>query len=392
MKAHEFERAGEEQLKRLIALSNSTSEYVYRFRLPIIKALLSRGYRVCVVAPPDDYTELLKEQGCEFLPFALDNKGVNPFREAGTIFRYYKTYKSLQPDVILQYTSKPNIYGSIAARWLNLPCINNIAGLGTAFVNNNILTLIVKFLYRFSLRSAYKVFFQNRDDMELFKELSIVDTRQAGLLPGSGIDLDAFSPSYIPHERSSTVFVLIARVMWEKGIREFAEAARILKMHGCNIECILIGQVDEEDPRAVPVDTIREWEHQGLLQWMGKQQDVRRYVQEADCVVLPSYREGTPRTLLEAASMGKPIIAADSIGTREPVEDGVNGYLCRKKSAEDLAYKMRKIVEMDHSERKRMGVRGREKMEREYDVEIVVEHYMHVIGQLMHENSMENTV
>jgi glycosyltransferase involved in cell wall biosynthesis len=178
-------------------------------------------------------------------------------------------------------------------------------------------------------------------------------------------------------------FLLIARLIWDKGVGEYAEAARSLKTKYPNTEFTLLGFVDWNNPSAVPEDTIHSWEREGILRWVGSQDDVRPFLSEADCVVLPSYyREGTPRTLLEAAAMAKPLIAADSIGTREPVDDGETGFLCRPRDAHDLAEKMERIINMGHESREQMGWRGREKMIREYDENIVLEKYLKAIQEI----------
>jgi glycosyltransferase involved in cell wall biosynthesis len=309
----------------------------------------------------------------------LNNKSVNPLNELITIYRYYKIYKQIKPALILHYTPKPNIYGSIAALILKIPCINNIAGLGTAFTGAGLLSVVVKRMYKFSQKAVEKVFFQNKDDLKMFTEKKIVPAQKAVLLPGSGIELDKY-PVRIKQEESTFRFLLIARFIWEKGIKEYVKAAESVKRSYPHVECVLLGYVDYNNPRGIPERYIHKWHNSGTVRWVGKQDDVRPYIADADCVVLPSYyREGTPRSLLEAASMGKPIIAADSIGTKEPVENGKNGLLCRPRDPYDLADKMQYMVEMETTKRIEMGMYGRLKMEREYDIRFVIDQYMESI-------------
>jgi glycosyltransferase involved in cell wall biosynthesis len=348
--------------------------------------LQEEGYTVCVVAPEDEYSDFLEKYGCRFIPITLDNKGTNPIRDAQTIFSYRSIYSSLKPSVALHFTPKPNIYGSIASRMLGIPCINNIAGLGNAFIKNGLLSRIVRHMYKVSQSRAARIFFQNRDDLEQFTSKRLVPKRVTELLPGSGVDTEKFTPliSDRSSEDSSQVqFLLIARLIWDKGVGEYAEAARSLKAKYPNTEFTLLGFVDWNNPAAVPEDTIHGWEEEEIIRWVGRQDDVRSFISKADCVVLPSYyREGTPKTLLEAAAMAKPLIAADSIGTREPVEDGITGYLCRPRDAHDLAEKMEWIINMGHESREQMGWRGREKMIREYDENIVIEKYLKAIREI----------
>ena len=348
-------------------------------------ALLEKNFHVVIVAPPDEYSSKLKELGCGYFPVQFNNKGKNPFLELRTIFDYFSIYSSIQPSLILHYTPKPNIYGSIAARFLGVACINNVAGLGSAFAKEGILSLIVKHLYRFSQKSVRRVFFQNKDDMKMFVTSSIVTPQQADLLPGSGVELEKFSPREKTPSKE-ICFLLIARLIWEKGVGEFVDAARLVRSVHPEARFQILGYIDDKNPGAIPEKTIHGWVSEGLVEWIGRQEDVRPFIAEADCVVLPSYyREGTPRTLLEAASMAKPLIAADSIGCREPVDDGVNGFLCRPRDPADLASKMNSIIEMGSAKRQFMGRQGRIKMEVEYDSAIVTQRYVEAISSLFHD-------
>jgi glycosyltransferase involved in cell wall biosynthesis len=241
-------------------------------------------------------------------------------------------------------------------------------------------------MYKVSQSRAARIFFQNKDDLEQFTSKGLVPKGATELLPGSGVNTEKFAP-LIRNRRSEVGgcvrFLLIARLIWDKGIGEYAEAARIIKAKYPNTEFMLLGFVDWNNPAAVPEDTIHGWQEEGILRWVGSQDDVRCFISQADCVVLPSYyREGTPRTLLEAAAMAKPLIAANSIGTREPVEDGETGFLCRPRDAEDLAHKMERIINMGRKSREQMGWLGREKMIREYDENIVIEKYLKAIREI----------
>ncbi|EFI34230.1 glycosyl transferase group 1 [Desulfonatronospira thiodismutans ASO3-1] len=397
----------------LIVISANTSWYIFNFRLRMIRELINQGFEVAVVAPEDEYLSRLVQEGCRILPINLLSKSINPLVEIKAIYQYVRIYSLLRPAAVLHFTPKPNIYGSLVAKMLGIPYINNIGGLGTAFAGNGWLCSMARVMYRFSQRSAVKIFFQNKDDLDMFIRCGMARPEQAELLPGSGVDLEKFNPelgdsgvhgkltcrqsndnSNQPlHEgqeylfqapEDNVVFLLIARLIWDKGIGEYAEAARAIKAKYPDVEFMLLGFVDDNNPGAVPEKRIREWEAEGILKWVGRQEDVRLFIARTDCVVLPSYyREGTPRSLLEAASMGKPLIAADSVGTREPVENGINGFLCRPMDAMDLAAKMQLIIDMGPEKRLAMGIRGRKKMEKEYDENIVIKKYIEDIKAVL---------
>ena len=285
--------------------------------------------------------------------------------------------KRERPDAYLGYTVKPNVYGSLAAHFLNIPVINNIAGLGAVFINSSWLTRVVQNFYRLALRRSFKVFFQNADDEALFIEKKLVPSARTDRLPGSGIDLERFSLAPLP--QGAPRFLLIGRMLWDKGVREFVEAARMLRARGVDAEFCLLGFLDVKNPTAISRETMDEWAREGVINYLGTTDDVRVAIATAHCVVLPSYREGTSRTLLEAAAMGRPLVTTDAAGCREVVDDGVNGYLCRIRDATHLAEKMEQIVLLGTAERAEMGRRGREKMEREFDERLVIGKYLKAV-------------
>jgi len=370
-----------ERPKVLIAL-NSVWNLV-NFRAGLIRTLVSAGYEVVAVAPPDSYVPNLKSLGCRYVPIIMDKKGTNPGKEIYLLFRFYQLMRAERPSVYLGYTVKPNIYGSMAAHVAGVPVINNIAGLGSVFSKNGWLASLVKLLYRLALFRSEKVFFQNEDDRSIFIENRLVIDGVADRLPGSGVDLNKFSPVPLP-DRQPVRFLLIARMLWDKGVGEFVEAARLLKREGVNAEFCLLGFLDVENPAAISRQQMDEWVAEGVIRYLGASDDVRREIAEAHCVVLPSYyREGTPRALLESAAMARPIVTTDSVGCREVVDDGVNGFLCKPRNASDLAEKMARIVELSHAEREAMGLRGREKVEREFDEKIVINKYLDAIASIL---------
>ena len=367
--------------KKVVILLN-TAWNLLNFREGLIRSLVAEGYEVVAVAPRDDYAEHLTKLGCRFVPLSMDNQGTNPILDLLLLWHLFRLLKIEQPDVCLSYTVKPNVYGSIAAQALGIPVINNIAGLGAVFIKGGWLNQLVIGLYRLALARSRKVFFQNDDDRQLFIRRRLVKEGVTDLLPGSGVNLAKFSPTYLPG-KTKVHFLLIARMLWDKGVGEFVEAARLLKQRGVDAEFSLLGFLDVQNPAAISQQRMDKWVAEGAIRYLGVSDDVRVEITQADCVVLPSYREGTPRTLLEAAAMSRPIITTDAVGCREVVDDGVNGLLCKPKDALDLADKMEQIISMSHYEREEMGRRGREKVRREFDEQIVIKKYLSAIEAVL---------
>lgn len=365
----------------MIALN--TAWNLINFRSGLIRSLVEQGYEVIAVAPFDEYATQLSTLGCRFIPLPMDNKGTNPGRDLLLLVRFFNLMRSERPDVFLGYTVKPNIYGSLAANALRIPVINNVAGLGTVFIKGGWLNQLVRGLYRVALSRSSKVFFQNDEDRQLFVSGGLVSEPIADRLPGSGIDLVKFQPTSLP-AGPDVRFLLIARMLWDKGVGEYVEAARVLKRRGIEAECCLLGFLDVQNPAAISSKQMDEWVAEGVVRYLGVSDNVREEIAQADCVVLPSfYREGTPRTLLEAAAMARPIVTTDSVGCRDVVDDGVNGYLCKPKDVSDLADKMERIVRMSPAEREVMGSLGRAKIEREFDEKIVIEKYLSAIEEAL---------
>jgi len=312
----------------------------------------------------------------------MDNKGTNPVRDLALTLAYRKLFRRLRPAVVLHYTIKPVIYGSLAARTLGVPCVNMITGLGTAFIRDNWLTRIVEYLYRVSQEKAEGIFFLNEDDPQLFLDRRLSPPERMERLPGEGIDLNHFPP--VPTTDDGEVrFLLIARMLRDKGVVEFVQAARIVRAKAPSARFQLLGRVGVANRTAIGRETLESWVKEGIVEYLGETDDVRPVIAQAHCVVLPSYREGVPRTLLEGAAMERPIIATDTVGCRDVVEHGVNGFLCRVRDAEDLAAQMVRLLEMPVKERSAMGHAGRRKVEQEFDERIVISRYLEKIGNIV---------
>ena len=370
-------------MKIIICLN--TAWNLANFRAGLIRALVAAGYEVVAVAPDDKYVSGLKALGCRFVPLHMENGGTNPVKDALLTWRFVRLFARERPDVYLGYTVKPNVYGSLAAHMMRIPVINNIAGLGAVFIKDGWLVRMVRWLYRMALKRSAKVFFQNDDDRQLFVSGRLVRAEVTELLPGSGIDLNRFTPAFttdVNDANSKFRFLLIARMLRDKGVAEYVEAARLLRQRWPLAEFCLLGFVDVQNPAAVSRAEMDAWVAEGVVNYLGVSDDVRTQIATADCVVLPSYREGTPRTLLEAAALARPIVTTDAVGCREVVDDGVNGYLCKVRDAEDLADKMEQMLTLSPEQRSEMGQRGRAKMEAEFDEQIVIRKYLAAIKEI----------
>jgi glycosyltransferase involved in cell wall biosynthesis len=365
----------------LITVSANTCWYIHNFRARLIRAFLDRGWKVSVLAPRDEYTDRVVELGAGFREVSFSARGTNPVREAGVVLAFLRAYRALRPSVALHYTMKPNVYGSLAARMLHVPVINNVSGLGTMFTGGW-REKLARALYRPAFARADLVFFQNPDDRELFRAASLVDQERARLLPGSGVDTERFAPR--PKDGGAFTFLLAARLLREKGVEEYLAAARLLRGHRVQPRFVLLGRHDPADPQCVDGAVLEAAVREGVVEMPGHTDDVRPFIAAADCVVLPSYyREGVPRSLLEAASMGRPIIAADSVGTREPVRDGLNGYLCRPRDPGDLAAKMKTMMESTPAARASMGEASRRIATESFDERVVLGAYLEAVGGIL---------
>lgn len=355
---------------------------VANFRRGLIKALLADGHRITVLAPRDEFSGQLAEMGCRVIPLKMDRKGISPSRDIGLVMRFLGHFRRERPDVILSYTIKNNIYGAFAARVLRIPFVPTVTGLGTAFLSGAILQYLAEILYRAAFSTAATVFFQNSDDFDFFVERGLVRRDQARLVAGSGIDLRRFTPSEVSNSGEAATFVMIGRILRDKGVIEYIEAARMIRERYSRASFLLLGRLDAENRGAIAREKVQEWQRDGTVSHLESVADVRPFIRDADCVVLPSYREGAPRTLLEASAMGRPVIASDVPGCRAVVENGVTGLLCDARSAESLRDALSNFIELPYLRRVEMGRAGRAKMEREFDEIGVIDVYRQAIGNI----------
>jgi glycosyltransferase involved in cell wall biosynthesis len=362
-----------------ILLTANSAWGIAHFRRPLIAALRASGRELTVLAPPDDSIALLLEQGCRFLPLEMDLKGLNPVADLALMRRLGRHFRAERPDAVLSYTIKNNIWGAMAAADAGLPFLPNVSGLGTAFLSGGPLQAVAETLYRRAFRHPARVFFQNPEDCAFFLDRRLVQPCQARVIPGSGIDLAYFAPPDGPIADDPPVFLMIGRIIRDKGVVEFAEAARIVKRRHPEARFHLLGATGVANRGAIAAQELAAWQADGLLTHLGTAADVRPHIAAASCVVLPSYREGAPRALMEASSMARPVIATDVPGCRSVVEDGVTGLLCAPRDAGSLAEACLRFLELPPASRKAMGAAGRKRMETLYDERVVVDAYLDAI-------------
>lgn len=363
-----------------IVLAANSAWNIVNFRQALVRALQDAGCRIVVIAPDDGNAAAIAELGAEFVPIRIDNSGTSVLRDAWLLIDYLRLLRRLRPRAFLGFTVKPNIYGSLASAILGIRTINNISGLGTAFMGDGAINRLVRRLYRLALRRSHRVFFQNHDDLALFVDDGLVRQAQAMLIPGSGIDLQHFAPSRrLRSEGRPTRFLFVGRLLRDKGLVDYADAARLLRPRWPDVEFAILGFAGSDNRSAVPIAEVERWRDEGIVSYLGETDDVRPVVEGSDCVVLPSYREGLPRSLLEAAAMGRPMIATDVPGCRQVVVDGDNGFLCDVRSPPSLAGAMERMLRLDSAERQAMGVRARQRVEREFDQALVVGAYLEAL-------------
>ncbi len=359
----------------------NTSWNIYNFRKHLVDFFLDRGNELYLIAPRDQYSEKIAQWQAQYIELPMDNTGSNPIRDLMLLWRFYWIYREIKPDIILHYTIKPNIYGSIAARLQGIPCINNVSGLGTIFLKQNLSTAVAKHLYRLAFSRHCHVFFQNKDDASDFRR-DITFKASYTIIPGSGIDVSGDQPDLsLRSETKPLVFLMVGRLLVEKGVNEYLEAANhFAELPG--VEFWLAGELDENHVRGIGVERIKKEEEAGVVKYLGHVQPIQPVMQNADWIVLPSYREGTPRSLLEAAVLSKPMITCDVPGCREVVENNVNGFLCQPKSATDLIERIEKALKLSESEKLNMGKASRKLVEERFNEQIVFEAYAQQINRM----------
>ena len=350
-----------------IAVIANDSNGLWLFRRDLIASLVSRGCKVFLITPFTGDEDNLRSLGAELIEADIDRRGTNPLADMKLLEEYKRLLKKTDPQLVITYTIKPNIYGGRAAASLGIPYAANITGLGTAFERGKLLQTVVVTMYKNALKKAKVVFFENSENRRIFTELGIVPKEKTFVLSGAGVDLERFA--LLPYPDGPTRFLFMGRIMQEKGVDELFEAMERLRSEGEDCFLDILGYYEEDKYKAL----IEKSEASGWLRFCGYQSDVRPYIQGCHCFVLPSWHEGMANTNLEAASCGRPVITSDIPGCREAVEDGVSGYLSKVKDAQSLYECMKRFMRLEQQARAEMGRRGRLLMEQVFDKKKVVE-------------------
>ena len=365
-----------------IAFVTNTCWNVYNFREGLVKHFLDRGDEVLSLAPRDEYTEKIEKWGVKHFEILLDQTGKNLIKDFKYLHEIRRIFKTEKPDVALCFTIKSNIYGSVAGKIAKVPTICNVSGLGTAFLVEGPLVKFVMLLYRFAFRRSSFIFFQNVDDRDMFLSFIKLSQTTIGVLPGSGINLNTFTSS--KHTISTpTKFLMIARIIQEKGVREYAEATKILRNQNADAEFTLAGDLDENHARSILKSELTRIVEYGKIKYVQHSNRVKDLIKNHEVVVLPSYREGLSRTLLEGAAMGKALLASNVPGCKEVVIDGFNGFLFDVKNAKSLASKMSLYMTLSKNEKRLLGENSRKLAEKKFDERFVIEEYVKTVAQIV---------
>lgn len=354
----------------------NTAWSMYNFRLEVLK-FMAKEYNVIVLAPDDAWGIKLRSEGIAYKPITIDNNGMSPLKDIKLLLDLFKLYKQYKPSLIFHYTIKPNIYGTLAAVLCGrIKSIAVVTGAGSVFSKSTFLTRLVKTMFRLSFLFSSEVWFLNKDDQNLFISSKLVSRSKVVLLPSEGINTLEFENCYECTQSEKFSFLYLGRILWDKGIAEYVESARKIKEKNKNVVFKILGFFDDKNPSAVPAKFADRWKEEGIIEYLGSSDNVSDVILGSDCIVLPSkYKEGIPRSLLEAASLEKPIIATDIPGCRDIVDDNVTGYLCQPNSAVDLQDKMEKMLGLTHDQRALMGKAGRENIKKKFDICFILEQY-----------------
>ncbi len=365
-----------------VLISINAAWNVVNFRAALVRALVADGHEVVAAVPDDGALDKVVALGARVAVLPMTSGSTSVLGDLALLWRYLRLIRRERPAAYLGWTIKPNTYGSLAARLLRVARINNVSGLGTAFIRETWLTRVAEVLYRLGLGGSSTVFFQNADDRALFLDRGLVEAGQTALLPGSGIDPAHYDPASWPRAQDGTFrFLLVARLIRDKGVREFVEAARIVRQAHPQARFQLLGFLDVDNRTAVSRAELDQWLGEGVVEYLGAAEDVRPHIARAHCVVLPSYREGLSRVLLEAAAMERPAIASDVPGCRDVVLAGRTGLLCKVRDAADLAARMAQLLGLTDAERADMGQAARERAIRDFSEGAVIAAYRQALAR-----------
>ena len=364
-----------------IILFANTFEY-FVLRINFLKELKNSGYKIFLIGSSDKFKKDFDNMGIETVHLTIKRKSKNLITEFYLLIKLFKILNQIKPNIILSFTIKPVIYCGILNRFLRIPIISTMTGIGPYFFKHDLFNFFMRKLFKFSQKNTTKIVLQNKDDLDFFIKNNLITNAQSIVIPGFGIDANYFSVSTYPKNQNVT-FLLIARMLWNKGIGEYLEAARNIKKNKPHINFQLLGTIDKENAYCISQEQMDSWVEEKLVKYLGYVDDVRPFISKANCIVLPSYREGMPRALLQACSMGRPIITTNVPGCRDVVIHNKNGFLCEAKNSKDLTDKMINFINLSLSEKIKMGNEGRKIAEKNFDENIVIKKYFDTIQELI---------
>ena len=366
-----------------VILSANSSWYLYNFRSSTITALLNKNYSVICLSPKDNYSIQLKKLGAEWIDIKIDANGTNPFRDTLFLYQLFIKYLNIRPIAVFNFTIKNNIYGAIAGHLAGIKTFSNITGLGTVFINKSFSSIIVKMLYKYSQSKPSKVFCQNEEDLYLLKLNNLVPHEKLTLLPGSGVNTNRFVPNidYLKGSHSKLRFLFAGRMLKDKGLLELVSAVKKINEFEIKCELWLAGFTESENMSAIKISEINNWNKIPGVKWHGQTDKVEELLSQADVAVLPSYREGMPRFLLEAGAMQIPSIATNVPGCRNIIENKFNGLLCEPKNQDALRDTILQMMQLSNSERLNMGLNARKLVLKKFDEKIVIEKTLQALNE-----------
>lgn len=350
------------------------------YRSGLIKALQKCGHSVTVLASADGYEDQLRALGVRLVCLQFERASLNPLHDLWLLVRYWRELGGLSPDVIFSFGIKPVIYGGIASACRGLRSVAIVTGLGSAFMSGRWLSKVACVLYQIGLGAARRAFFLNAEDLDYFLKRRLVSPWKAKLLPGEGVDMQHYAVQ--PWPEGDPVFLFVGRLLGDKGVREFVEAARVVRKNAPRVRFQLLGKIDVYNPSAVSKGEVEAWVREGVVSYLGVKDDVRPFIAASHIVALPSYREGLPRALLEAAASARPILTTDVVGCRDVVVDQVTGWVCAPHSSESLVKAILAAIDLPMGRLKEMGVRGREYVSERYSNDVVYEHYLACLADI----------
>lgn len=372
-------------LNKVLIFSANTSWYLYNFRRNTIRSFLDDGYEILCLSPHDEYVTLLEKIGCRWIPIKINNKGFNPFQDANLFISFVKTYVRVKPLAVFNFTIKNNIYGTFASFLLKIPSINNVSGLGTAFIHDGLKYKFARALYKAAIKLSSLIFCQNNDDYDFILNNKLIDNSRIDLLPGSGVDLKKFSKSQTASLNSGDEFIFLyaGRFLYDKGLQELVDAFGKIDQSTFNAQLWLIGYQDSKNISSIKKSVIKKWALKPNVKILNPTNEIQDVLAKASCFVLPSYREGMPRSILEACAMEIPIICSNVPGCRDIVTDGLNGFLCKSRDIKSLVKAMKDMLEMSQKMRLEMGKEGRRLVEKKFSEEIVIHKTKQALSEIL---------